>query len=375
MLGRTSSSRRVRRPRCATEAAAVVRRHASAAEAAAARSAPCAAGSCSAPRPPTCSGVATVEETERGADRDHGRHHRRRAGRRGRPRSSGERARCPPGSCVVAMGRFGGHETGYGSDADVMFVHDPLPGAAEQAATRAAHAVAEELRALLALPGARPAAGRRPGPAARGPPGAAGPHARLLPRVLRALVAGLGGAGAAARRPGRRRRASWARAFDGPGRRVPLPGRRHQRGRGPGDPADQGPDGGGADAARRRPGPAPEARPGRAVRRGVGGPAAPAAARRRGAGAAHHAHAGRAGRRPAGGPDRPRTTRPRWPRRGGWRPGSATRSMLVRGRPSDVLPGQAGRAGRGGPDPRLPARTPARTWSRTTGAPPAGPAP
>jgi glutamate-ammonia-ligase adenylyltransferase len=50
------------------------------------------------------------------------------------------------------MGRFGGHETGYGSDADVLFVHDPLPGAAEHQASQAAHAVAEELRALLARP-------------------------------------------------------------------------------------------------------------------------------------------------------------------------------------------------------------------------------
>jgi len=57
---------------------------------------------------------------------------------------------------VVAMGRLGGHETGYASDADVMFVHDPLPGAEAGAATRAAHAVAEELRALLARPGPDP---------------------------------------------------------------------------------------------------------------------------------------------------------------------------------------------------------------------------
>jgi [glutamine synthetase] adenylyltransferase / [glutamine synthetase]-adenylyl-L-tyrosine phosphorylase len=58
--------------------------------------------------------------------------------------------------CVVAMGRFGGHESGYGSDADVMFVHDPLPGAEEQEATEAAHAAAEELRALLARPALDP---------------------------------------------------------------------------------------------------------------------------------------------------------------------------------------------------------------------------
>ena len=57
---------------------------------------------------------------------------------------------------VVAMGRLGGHETGYASDADVMFVHDPLPGADAGAATRAAHAAAEELRALLARPGPDP---------------------------------------------------------------------------------------------------------------------------------------------------------------------------------------------------------------------------
>ena len=62
----------------------------------------------------------------------------------------------PTRICVVAMGRFGGHESGYGSDADVMFVHDPLPGAEEQDATEAAQAAAEELRALLARPGLDP---------------------------------------------------------------------------------------------------------------------------------------------------------------------------------------------------------------------------
>jgi [glutamine synthetase] adenylyltransferase / [glutamine synthetase]-adenylyl-L-tyrosine phosphorylase len=62
----------------------------------------------------------------------------------------------PTRLCVVGMGRFGGRETGYGSDADVMFVHDPLPDADEQAASRAAHAVAEELRRLLAQPAPDP---------------------------------------------------------------------------------------------------------------------------------------------------------------------------------------------------------------------------
>jgi glutamate-ammonia-ligase adenylyltransferase len=57
---------------------------------------------------------------------------------------------------VIAMGRFGGHELGYGSDADVMFVHDPSPGADGREASAAAHAVVEELRRLLALPAADP---------------------------------------------------------------------------------------------------------------------------------------------------------------------------------------------------------------------------
>ena len=62
----------------------------------------------------------------------------------------------PTRVAVVAMGRFGGHELGYGSDADVLFVHDPIPGSTEQAASDAAHAVANEMRRLLALPGPDP---------------------------------------------------------------------------------------------------------------------------------------------------------------------------------------------------------------------------
>ncbi|HLI36220.1 MAG TPA: bifunctional [glutamine synthetase] adenylyltransferase/[glutamine synthetase]-adenylyl-L-tyrosine phosphorylase, partial [Streptosporangiaceae bacterium] len=62
----------------------------------------------------------------------------------------------PTRICVIAMGRFGGHETGYGSDADVMFAHDPARGADEGTSARAAHMVAQELRRLLALPGPDP---------------------------------------------------------------------------------------------------------------------------------------------------------------------------------------------------------------------------
>jgi glutamate-ammonia-ligase adenylyltransferase len=90
---------------------------------------------------------------------------------------TGRRGQFPTRLCVVAMGRFGGHESGYGSDADVMFVHDPLPGADEQEATSAAHAAAEELRALLARPGPEPPLLIDPG---LRPEGRQGPLVRTL---------------------------------------------------------------------------------------------------------------------------------------------------------------------------------------------------
>ena len=62
----------------------------------------------------------------------------------------------PARICVVAMGRFGGHEMGYASDADVLFVYVPVPAATEHEAATAAHAVAEELRRLLGRPGPDP---------------------------------------------------------------------------------------------------------------------------------------------------------------------------------------------------------------------------
>jgi glutamate-ammonia-ligase adenylyltransferase len=63
----------------------------------------------------------------------------------------------PTRFAVIAMGRFGGHECGYGSDADVLFVHDPLPGRPDKEASDVAHAVAAELRRLLMLPVPDPA--------------------------------------------------------------------------------------------------------------------------------------------------------------------------------------------------------------------------
>ena len=63
----------------------------------------------------------------------------------------------PTRLALIAMGRLGGHEIGYASDADVLFVHEPLPGVPDEASTRAAHAVAETMRALLSRPGPDPA--------------------------------------------------------------------------------------------------------------------------------------------------------------------------------------------------------------------------
>jgi glutamate-ammonia-ligase adenylyltransferase len=57
---------------------------------------------------------------------------------------------------VIAMGRLGGGEQGYGSDADVLFVHDPLPGTPDGEAAAAAQDVCNELRRLLALPAPDP---------------------------------------------------------------------------------------------------------------------------------------------------------------------------------------------------------------------------
>jgi [glutamine synthetase] adenylyltransferase / [glutamine synthetase]-adenylyl-L-tyrosine phosphorylase len=60
---------------------------------------------------------------------------------------------------VIAMGRYGGHESGFGSDADVIFVHDPHPGldaAGERAASDAAQAIGAELRRLLQIPAPDP---------------------------------------------------------------------------------------------------------------------------------------------------------------------------------------------------------------------------
>ncbi|MCX5014260.1 bifunctional [glutamine synthetase] adenylyltransferase/[glutamine synthetase]-adenylyl-L-tyrosine phosphorylase [Streptomyces sp. NBC_00555] len=62
----------------------------------------------------------------------------------------------PTRFAVIGVGRFGGHELSYGSDADVLFVHEPREGVDEQEAAKAAQAVIAEMRRLLQLPTADP---------------------------------------------------------------------------------------------------------------------------------------------------------------------------------------------------------------------------
>ncbi|GAA3850550.1 bifunctional [glutamine synthetase] adenylyltransferase/[glutamine synthetase]-adenylyl-L-tyrosine phosphorylase [Streptomyces lacrimifluminis] len=62
----------------------------------------------------------------------------------------------PTRFAVIGMGRFGGHEMGYGSDADVLFVHEPREGVDEHEAAKAANTVVSEMRRLLQAPSADP---------------------------------------------------------------------------------------------------------------------------------------------------------------------------------------------------------------------------
>ena len=59
---------------------------------------------------------------------------------------------------IIAMGRFGGAETGFASDADLLFVHRPRGGEVSETAAEAAAAEAEEVARTVVglLAGARP---------------------------------------------------------------------------------------------------------------------------------------------------------------------------------------------------------------------------
>ena len=66
------------------------------------------------------------------------------------------RAPLPIRFAILAMGRLGGGEQGYGSDADVLFVHQRRPDITDGEAATVAHDVAYEVRRLLSLPAADP---------------------------------------------------------------------------------------------------------------------------------------------------------------------------------------------------------------------------
>lgn len=62
----------------------------------------------------------------------------------------------PAKIAVIGMGRLGGGELGYGSDADVMFVCEPADGVDESRAVKWSGTVAEQVRTLLGTPSADP---------------------------------------------------------------------------------------------------------------------------------------------------------------------------------------------------------------------------
>ncbi|MGY4708927.1 bifunctional [glutamine synthetase] adenylyltransferase/[glutamine synthetase]-adenylyl-L-tyrosine phosphorylase [Mycolicibacterium sp. CBM1] len=62
----------------------------------------------------------------------------------------------PAKIAVIGMGRLGGGELGYGSDADVMFVCEPNAGVEESRAVKWSVSIAEQVRALLGTPSADP---------------------------------------------------------------------------------------------------------------------------------------------------------------------------------------------------------------------------
>ncbi|GAA3545316.1 bifunctional [glutamine synthetase] adenylyltransferase/[glutamine synthetase]-adenylyl-L-tyrosine phosphorylase [Amycolatopsis ultiminotia] len=68
-----------------------------------------------------------------------------------------ELGRTPATVAVIGMGRLGGAELGYGSDADVMFVCAPAEGVSDADAVRFASSVAEAVRKMLGTPSADPA--------------------------------------------------------------------------------------------------------------------------------------------------------------------------------------------------------------------------
>jgi glutamate-ammonia-ligase adenylyltransferase len=67
-----------------------------------------------------------------------------------------EDGKAPAAIAVIGMGRLGGAELGYGSDADVMFVCEPAAGVEDSLAIRWSASIAEQVRTLLGTPSVDP---------------------------------------------------------------------------------------------------------------------------------------------------------------------------------------------------------------------------
>ncbi|OMH27828.1 bifunctional glutamine-synthetase adenylyltransferase/deadenyltransferase [Tersicoccus phoenicis] len=95
---------------------------------------------------------------------------------------SPDRRDVPTDVLVVGMGRQGGREIGYGSDMDVLYVHDPRPGAEPAEARRAAEALVARISTLLQQRCTPPVLAERPLTldAALRPEGRQGPIVRTL---------------------------------------------------------------------------------------------------------------------------------------------------------------------------------------------------
>ncbi len=210
----------------------------------------------------------------------------------------------PSRMAIVAMGRYGGFELSYGSDADVMFVYDPVAGTDAHEAATYAHAVANELRRLLSLPGGDPAlevdAGLRP-------EGKQGPLVRTIESYDKyyAKWSKVWEAQALLRADAVVGDEDLRRRFTEHDRPAALPGVRHQRRRRDRGTPDQGAGRRRAAAARRGPQHAPQAGARRARRHRVDRAAAAAAARRRASRAPDPADPRRPRRGGGGGTARP----------------------------------------------------------------------
>ncbi len=72
------------------------------------------------------------------------------------PEDGPNKGKAPAAIAVIGMGRLGGSELGYGSDADVMFVCEPASGVEDSRALRWSGSIAEQVRTLLGTPSVDP---------------------------------------------------------------------------------------------------------------------------------------------------------------------------------------------------------------------------